>query len=185
MAAILTIFIVLYFSLSQLEAGEFFLEALFCLIVFIFFNPSFVHRINAYNCKTAGMVSVENSRPPFSTGTPELIEMLIDRCWRENPDERLSFKQIGIELKEIHKALSEREKTWLSASFGHPVYEEPSTLRVPDHARKGEFARARSLTRHPVFEKPRRGLLPRSKSKSPTPKKRDKMGLLSLFNKKK
>lgn len=141
-------------------------------------------KCSVYCCKIAGLVSVDNVRPPFATGTPELIEMLIERCWRENPDERLPFKQIGIELKEIHKALSEREKTWLSASYGHPVYEVATTLKVPDHGGRGEVARARSLTRHPVFVKPQRGLLPRTKSKSPT-RKKEKMGLLTLFNKKK
>jgi serine/threonine protein kinase len=78
---------------------------------------------NYSQIEAAGKVAVERARPPFPHGTPELIIALIETCWRENPDERLSFAQILIELKEIFKVLSEREKLWLSVQHGHPVYD--------------------------------------------------------------
>ena len=129
----------------------------------------------------AGQISI--GCQVFAKGTPELIEMLIERCWRENPNERLSFKQIGIELKEIHKALSDREKTWLSAIYGHPVYEVPTTLNVPNNTKCGGLMTARSLTRHPVFEPSHRSrpslCIPR-----PSSAKKEKKKKFSLFKKK-
>ncbi len=80
---------------------------------------------NYSQIEAAGKVAVERARPPFPHGTPELIIALIETCWSENPDERLSFAQILIELKEIFKVLSEREKLWLSVQHGHPVYNIP------------------------------------------------------------
>jgi hypothetical protein len=78
---------------------------------------------NFSQIEAAGKVAVEYARPPFPQGTPELIISLISTCWRENPDERLSFSQIGIELKEIFKVLSDRERIWLSSQDGHSVYD--------------------------------------------------------------
>lgn len=91
---------------------------------------------NYSQIEAAGKVAVERARPPFPHGTPELIIALIETCWRENPDERLSFAQILIELKEIFKVLSEREKLWLSVQHGHPVYDIPQPKNEKKMIRK-------------------------------------------------
>ena len=73
--------------------------------------------------EAAGKVAIEDARPPLPPDTPELIKALIERCWSKYPDDRLPFSQIAIELKEIHKALSDKEKDWLRHPHGHRVYQ--------------------------------------------------------------
>lgn len=73
--------------------------------------------------EAAGRVAIQNARPLLPEGTPELVTALIERCWSKYPDERIPFAQITIELKEIHKVLSEKDKDWLRSASGHPVYD--------------------------------------------------------------
>lgn len=72
--------------------------------------------------EAAGKVALEDARPPFPPNTPHLIKALIEKCWNAQPDKRLTFPEIAVELKAIHKDLSERDKSWLRAPHGHPVY---------------------------------------------------------------
>jgi len=79
---------------------------------------------NMSQLEAAGKVAIEDARPPFPANTPELIMALIEMCWSQCPDDRLQFPQIAIELKEIHKVLSDKDKEWLRSASGHPVYAE-------------------------------------------------------------
>ena len=94
---------------------------------------------NLSQIEAAGKVAVERARPPLPHGTPELIIALIETCWRENPDERLSFHQILVELKEIYKVLSERDKYWLSLQYGHPVYDVRKGKNKEEEEVDGDF----------------------------------------------
>jgi len=114
--------------------------------------------------EAAGKVAVDDARPPFPRQTPEFIIALIETCWQENQEDRLSFAQITIELKEIHKVLSDGDKVWLGAEYGHPVYDKPKE-------RQGRPGTA--------SEQKRRTPLHRSKSPNRSGKQG---GLFSIFN---
>jgi serine/threonine protein kinase len=123
--------------------------------------------------EAAGKVAVDCARPPFSHRTPELIIALIETCWKECPDERLSFPQISIELKEIHKVLTEHEKVWLSVPNGHPVYDIPQKTIQSDRNSQSIIE-----TDNKKDSKKNRNM---HRSKSPnTSEKRG--GLFSIFN---
>lgn len=114
---------------------------------------------NLSQIEAAGKVAVESARPPLPPETPELIVALIGTCWKECPEERLSFAQISVELREIHKAMSHHGKDWLGMQNGHPVYDippEPEQLvkthsgkELPDMAKKKEVRRRKSGAKSP------------------------------------
>ncbi len=89
--------------------------------------------------EAAGLVAIDDARPPFPPNTPDLIMALTETCWSKWPDDRLSFAQITIELKEIHRVLSEKDKHWLREPEGHPVYEikEPKKISTPVRGSRG------------------------------------------------
>ena len=73
--------------------------------------------------EAAGMVALEQARPPFPHDTPQTVERLIEICWSENPYDRIPFEVIRGELLELNKKMSGREMSWIETAFGHPVYE--------------------------------------------------------------
>jgi len=73
--------------------------------------------------EAAGMVALEQARPPFPSGIPTGVANLIEICWSEDPYDRVPFTEIYKELQELNKSLSEEEKSWMETAFGHPVYE--------------------------------------------------------------
>jgi len=73
--------------------------------------------------EAAALVALEQSRPPFPSGTPKQIEDIICRGWSENPDERPSFEELCTEFPEIEENLSIHDKVWLEAAYGHQVYQ--------------------------------------------------------------
>ena len=75
--------------------------------------------------EAAGMVALEQARPPFPHGTPAGVANLIEICWSEDPYGRIPFTEIYKELQELSKSLSEEENSWIETAFGHPVYELP------------------------------------------------------------
>jgi len=144
--------------------------------------------------EAAGKVAIENARPVIPQGIPDLIMALIERCWSQNPDDRLPFAQISIELKEIHKSLSDKDKDWLRCPLGHPVYDmekmRKMKMKLESGSRSFSMAtggsqrtlRGNSLGDNDDCE--RRG---RGRSKSPAPDKIDKNqkrqnGIFSFFN---
>lgn len=113
--------------------------------------------------EAAGKVALEDARPPFPPNTPHLIKALIEKCWSAQPDKRLTFPKIAVELKAIHKELSERDKSWLRSPYGHPVYVVDQRI---DTFSKRTSSRARSF----------------SDDSSKSTKSRDgKRGLFSIF----
>jgi len=87
--------------------------------------------------EAAGKVAIDDARPPFPPGTPNFVMVLIERCWSKWPDDRLSFAQITVELKEIHKELGEKDKSWLRDPEGHPVYDVKLLKKVPSKGSGG------------------------------------------------
>lgn len=75
--------------------------------------------------EAAGMVALEQARPPFPRGTPTGVANLIEICWSEDPYDRVPFTEICKVLQELNKSLSEEEMSWMQTAFGHPVYELP------------------------------------------------------------
>lgn len=73
--------------------------------------------------EAAGMVALEQARPPFPRGTPTGVANLIEICWSEDPYDRVPFTEICKVLQELNKSLSEEEMSWMETAFGHPVYE--------------------------------------------------------------
>ena len=132
---------------------------------------------NHSQIEAAGKVAVESARPPFPQKTPELIVALITTCWRECPDERLSFAQIAVELKEIHKVLTDKEKIWLSEPSGHPVYEIPQKNSHSKHREEQKLSEARKGIEKK--DSKRRYL---NRSKSPNHSGRRNSGIFSIFH---
>eukprot|EP00979_Chaetoceros_neogracilis_P014495 scaffold4668_cov267-Chaetoceros_neogracile.AAC.5 len=116
--------------------------------------------------EAAGKVALENARPIFPADTPKLIVSLIERCWSQNPDDRLPFGQITIELKEIHKELSEKDKDWLRSPTGHPVYDEEKMKRVK-HSHNGGNSRSTPVSSDSQHSQCSSGDRSMGRSKSP------------------
>ena len=94
--------------------------------------------------ESAGLVALEQARPPIPYGTPRQIAWFVNQCWKECPDERLTFDVIKAELKDMQKNLSDVENQFLEASFGHPVYEVTRTNSNFDRAHM-PLSRSKSL----------------------------------------
>ncbi|GFH45587.1 mitogen-activated protein kinase kinase kinase 9 [Chaetoceros tenuissimus] len=137
--------------------------------------------------EAAGKVAIEDARPILPRSIPDLIRALIERCWSVNPDDRLPFSQITIELKEIHKVLSEKEKEWLKCPIGHVVYDES----LAQHRRNSLMASMSFRSERPngsMDKGSKRSILGRSKSprrdRDQKPRrKRSNSGLFSIFRK--
>jgi hypothetical protein len=76
-------------------------------------------------------------------GTPKAIADLIQVNWSNQPSERWKFEKVGESLKAIQSSMAADEKTWLEASYGHPVYDvfdEPEMTddkQQPNNNKKG------------------------------------------------
>lgn len=86
---------------------------------------------NISQIEAAGKVAIDNARPPFPPGIPNLVMVLIETCWSNCPDDRLSFAQIAVELKKIQDVLKENDKSWLIKPDGHSVYQAQSKKPFP------------------------------------------------------
>lgn len=82
---------------------------------------------NQSQIEAAGMVALENARPPFPAGTPEEIVSLIKMCWDRDASRRWKFDKISSVLTQLNKALSLDDKEWLESPFGHRVYKVQQT----------------------------------------------------------
>jgi len=97
--------------------------------------------------EAAASVAIEGSRPPMPCGIPRCIDTMLQKCWHENPDERMSVEQITSVFPDLDDELSDEEKLWVCAPHGHPVYfqhgdkrREPKQLKKPSGERKkGSF----------------------------------------------
>eukprot|EP00957_Ditylum_brightwellii_P046224 3507285-Ditylum_brightwellii.AAC.1 len=73
--------------------------------------------------EAAGMVALEQARPPFPKGTPKDVCLLIERCWKENPNDRMASDAICIALAKMERTLDASDNLWLQEPYGHPVYD--------------------------------------------------------------
>lgn len=108
--------------------------------------------------EAAGKVALEDARPPFPLNTPHLIKSLIEKCWSAKPDTRLKFSEIAVELKAIHKDLSERDKTWLRAPYGHPVYGDKKKDAPAKHANSRRRSMSEDSTKSTKSKDGKKGL---------------------------
>ena len=74
--------------------------------------------------EAAGSVAIEGKRPPFPKGIPSCVKSMIEKCWSESPEERMSTEEVIKALEELENNLTEEPKSWLNAPNGHPVYDE-------------------------------------------------------------
>ena len=63
-------------------------------------------------------------RPPFPNGIPPNLQLAIEQCWSDNPEERPSLREINNDfLKDLkNKSLENQELKWVNDRKGHPVY---------------------------------------------------------------
>jgi mitogen-activated protein kinase kinase kinase 11 len=73
--------------------------------------------------EAAGSVALEGKRPPFPKGIPSYVKSMIEKCWTEKPDQRMSVEELIKTLDEIELNLTDESKSWLDAPNGHPVYD--------------------------------------------------------------
>jgi serine/threonine protein kinase len=140
--------------------------------------------------EAAGKVAIENARPPLPPDTPELITALIERCWSNYPDDRLPFAQIMIELKEIHKALSEKDKDWLRHPSGHHVYNmipesgHRSQVESEDSSKDSKDSRFSKSSKSSRERRSNSREKARRRKSGSSVKKSSSSGFFSLFQKK-
>ena len=73
-------------------------------------------------------MALENARPPFPDGTPAAVVQLIETCWNQEPDMRMSFDEIVEELQVLEQGLDEEAKEWIEMPLGHNVYRKNLTM---------------------------------------------------------
>ena len=74
--------------------------------------------------EAAGKVALEDARPRLPGRTPQVVQDLIERSWRTNPDERPNLVDICDCLGKLTDNLTPDERKWLSHTRGHPVHDE-------------------------------------------------------------
>lgn len=72
--------------------------------------------------EAAQLVAMHESRPLFPEGTPKEIEEIISRGWSADPSVRPSFDDLCTELQSLGENMAETDQKWLSAAYGHPIY---------------------------------------------------------------
>jgi len=70
--------------------------------------------------EAAGSVALEGKRPPLPNSIPFSLSALIEKCWAEQPGERMEVKDVIEHLGELCGNAS--VEAWLAAPAGHPVY---------------------------------------------------------------
>lgn len=111
---------------------------------------------NMGQIEAAGSVALEGKRPPFPNGTPGYIKSMIEKCWSEKPEERMTTEEVILTLEEMGNNLTEESKSWLNAPYGHPVYDGPKEEGLNVHNALLEQKKNKP--------KPRRGSLFRRKA---------------------
>jgi len=110
--------------------------------------------------EAAGKVALEKARPPLPKNTPKPVKNLIETCWADDPDERLSFDEILIQLADFKKNLKEDELQWINnvAPFGHRVYSKTPETAPKMAAKEPVLTRAqmrRAKSRVPSITQPK------------------------------
>jgi len=72
--------------------------------------------------EAAGLVALEQARPPLPPCIPNELKFLIEESWSDCPENRPSFQEIIDKLQNFSESLSSEQATWLGSSCGHPVY---------------------------------------------------------------
>jgi hypothetical protein len=102
--------------------------------------------------EAAGVVAIEDKRPPFPSGIPGHLQLLIQSCWTRSPKDRMSVASIIEWFEQASDHLTEEAKTWLDAPHGHPVYETKLGGPVPQRENKKKL----SLLKSSLFGKKKR-----------------------------
>jgi serine/threonine protein kinase len=113
--------------------------------------------------EAARLVAFEQQRPPLPKKTPQALVDLIQANWSDQPSERWDFEKVTATLQQIQETgITAEEKTWLEASYGHPVYSCEEEEEVEDEIateqkqQKGAFRRQPKL-KVPDTNGPKRG----------------------------
>lgn len=110
---------------------------------------------NNSQIEAASAVAFENARPPFPKETPAAIVKLIEQCWDNNPNERLSFENIIAELQSLEKSITMDEKIWIETTWGHTVYQvKPRPTASVKHA----LLKQTSIPKLDATDKKKKGL---------------------------
>jgi serine/threonine protein kinase len=81
--------------------------------------------LDVSSTEAARLVALERKRPPLPKKTPKALEDFIQTNWSDQPRERWDFEKVTATLKQIQEnSITAEEKTWLEASYGHPVYQD-------------------------------------------------------------
>lgn len=76
--------------------------------------------------EAAGAVALEGKRPPLPEETPTIVRTMIEKCWAEEPSERMKLDRIIEYIDELCKDIA--AISWLDAPLGYPVYKEQSII---------------------------------------------------------
>lgn len=76
--------------------------------------------------EAAAASAIERKRPPFPSGIPLIVKTLIERCWMDRPEDRMTVPDVIEWLESTSNQLSKVLITWLDQPHGHPVYKTSS-----------------------------------------------------------
>lgn len=94
---------------------------------------------NKSQIEAAGSVAIEGKRPPFPEGIPSYIKVIIEKCWSESPEDRMSTEEVIKALEGLENNLSEEPKSWMNAPNGHPVYDVEEKGKVTHQSQAVEM----------------------------------------------
>lgn len=76
--------------------------------------------------EAAACSAIERQRPPFPTGLPITMKALIERCWVDCPEDRMTVPAIIEWIESAQNQLSKDSIAWLDHPHGHQVYKTRS-----------------------------------------------------------
>ena len=102
--------------------------------------------------EAAGLVAIQGQRPPFPSGIPITLKAVIERCWIDSPQNRMSLPSVIEWLEHMHDHLSKESIMWLDKPRGHPVYNTKSGLKALPKEHKKKI----SVLKNTLFGKKKR-----------------------------
>jgi hypothetical protein len=102
--------------------------------------------------EAAASSAIEHNRPPFPPGISLALKAVIERCWVDRPDDRMTVPSIIEWLENATNHLAKESIVWLDHPYGHPVYKTQKGV----HASAKETRKKTTLLRNALFGKKKR-----------------------------
>ena len=95
--------------------------------------------------EAAGSVAMEGNRPPFPPDIPITLKAIIERCWVDCPEDRMTLPAVIEWMENVQNHLTNESLKWLDSAHGHPVYKSrPGIKPSPQREHKKKISLLRS-----------------------------------------